>query len=303
MKPEGRNLAIAAALLALASLVLPAVRPVLASAAPVLPSIADPPTHTPIPGKFVWFDLVTSDVAASQQFYGKVFGWKFQQLRGTLEHYAVIRNNGRAIGGIFRPEGPPAGTAGARWLSIVSVANMDRAVAAMTAGGAQVLVAANVVEGFGTRALLRDSQGAIIGLLQSASGDRQDAPVEAGEFFWVDLYARDPVAAARAYGQLGFEVSSDEVSGDDRLVLSAKGYARAGILRLPPEGREPGWLPYVQVDDVPATLARVRAAGGKVLREPDPAILSGQLAVFADPLGGVLGILNWSATAATGAQP
>ncbi len=139
----------------------------------------------------------------------------------------MIRNAGRPVGGIFHPAVPPegatgAGAVGARWLSIASVANMDRTVAAMTAGGAQVLVPATVVDGFGTRALLRDSQGAIVGLLQSSSGDRKDAPVETGEFFWVDLYARDPAAAARAYQQLGYELSSDEVSGDDRIVLSAQ---------------------------------------------------------------------------------
>jgi predicted enzyme related to lactoylglutathione lyase len=298
-----------ALLMVLGVLVFPAVRPVqAASASPVFPALAEPATHVAIPGKFVWFDLATSDAAASQRFYGKVFDWEFQPLRGTQERYTVIRSAGKPVGGIFRPAVPPggpagAGAVGARWLSIASVANMDRTVAAMTAGGAQVLVPATVVEGFGTRALLRDSQGAILGLLQSSSGDRKDAPVETGEFFWVDLYARDPAAAARAYQQLGYELSSDEVSGDDRIVLSAHGYARAGILRLPPEGREPGWLPYVQVDDVPAALARVRAAGGKVLREPDPAILGGQLAVFADPLGGVLGVLNWPATATAGAQP
>lgn len=297
-----RSLAATATLLMLAGPVLAA------AAAPVFPTIADPATHTAIPGKFVWFDLATSDTAASQRFYGKVFGWEFQPLRGTQERYAVIRNEGRSIGGVFRPAPPPQGAAGpaptgARWLSVASVADMDRTVAAMTAGGAQVLVPPSVVDGMGSRALLRDSQGAIVGLLQSSSGDRMDAPVETGEFFWVDLYARDPAAAARAYQQLGYEVSSDEVSGDDRLLLSAKGYARAGILRLPPDGREPGWLPYVQVDDVPATLARVRAAGGKVLREPDPAILGGQLAVFADPLGGVLGILHWTNAATPGAQP
>jgi uncharacterized protein len=304
MKSNRRKFASALAVLVLTSLVLPAFCPVAAaSSAPVMPSIADPPTHTPIPGKFVWFDLATSDTAASQRFYAKVFDWKFQQLRGTQERYAVIRSEGRPIGGVFRPRTPAKGAVGARWLSVVSVANMDRTVAAMTAGGAEVLLPATVVQGFGTRALMRDSQGAIIGLLQSSSGDRKDAPVETGEFFWVDLYARDPAAAARVYQQLGYEVSSDEVSGDDRLVLSAHGYARAGILRLPAEGREPGWLPYVQVDDVPATLARVRAAGGKVLREPDPAILGGQLAVFADPLGGVLGILHWPAAATTGARP
>jgi uncharacterized protein len=294
-------------LMVLGVLVFPAVRPVqAASASPVFPALAEPATHVAIPGKFVWFDLATSDAAASQRFYGKVFDWEFQPLRGTQERYTVIRNAGKPVGGMFRPAVPPggpAGAVGARWLSIVSVAGMDRTLAAMTAGGAQVLVPATVVDGFGTRALLRDSQGAIVGLLQSSSGDRIDAPVETGEFFWVDLYARDPAAAARAYEQLGYEVSRDEVSGDDRLVLSAKGYARAGILRLPPDGREPGWLPYVQVDDVPATLERVRAAGGRVLREPDPAILGGQLAVFADPLGGVLGILHWPSAATSGVQP
>lgn len=291
----------AAALLVIGGLVLPATRT--AAAAPILPALADPPTNVAIPGKFVWFDLVTSDTSASQRFYSKVFGWKFLQLRGTKERYFLISNEGKNIGGIVKPDGAPKGTVGSRWLSIASVANMDRAVAAITAGGGQVLQPAIVVDGFGTRALLRDSQGALIGLLQSSSGDRKDAPVETGEFFWVDLYARDPAAAANAYKQLGYELYTDEVSGDNRIILSAKGYARAGILRMPPDGREPGWLPYVQVDDVPATLALVRAAGGKVLREPDPAILGGQFAVFADPLGGVLGVLHWSSPATAGATP
>jgi uncharacterized protein len=294
----------AAALLVLVGMALPGVRPVsAASAAPVMPAISDPATNVSIPGKFVWFDLASSDSAASQRFYGKVFDWKFQQVRGAAEKYAVIRNEGRSIGGVFQSKAPSGAAVGARWLSFVSVANMDRVVAAMTAAGAQVLLPATVVPGRGTHALVRDSQGAIIGLLQSSSGDPADAPVEAGEFFWVDLYARDPAAAANAYKELGYTVYSDEVSGDDRVVLSAKGHARAGIVRLPPEGREPGWLGYVQVDDVPATLARVRAAGGRVLREPDPKILGGQFAVFADPQGGVLGVLHWSSAVTAGAQP
>jgi uncharacterized protein len=301
MKSSCWNGAAVAALLALAGM-LTATQPVIA-ASPVMPAIADPATNVSIPGKFVWFDLASSNAAASQKFYGKVFDWKFQSVRGTPEKYAVIRNYGRAVGGVFQSKVPSGAVAGARWLSFASVVDMDRVITMMKAGGAQLLLPATEVPGRGTHALLRDSQGALIGLLKSSSGDRLDAPVESGEFFWVDLYARDPAAAASAYKQLGFSVYSDEVSGDDRMVLSVGGYARAGILRMPADGREPGWLPYVQVDDVPATLARVRAAGGKVLREPDPAILGGQLAVFADPLGGVLGILHWPSAATAGAKP
>jgi len=295
------NFAAAAALIACA--VLPGTRAAMA-ATPVMPAISNPATNVHIPGKFVWFDLATSNTEASQKFYREVFGWEIQHMRGTPDRYAVIRNEGRPIGGMFGQKVPEGATQGARWLSFASVTSMERVIGIMTAGGGQVLVPPTQVAGRGTHALLRDTQGAIVGLLQSSSGDPVDASVGTGDFYWVDLYARDPAVAAKAYKELGYEVYSDEVSGDDRLVLSAKGYARAGIVKLPPEGREPGWLPYVQVDDVPATLALVRASGGTVLREPDPAILGGQLAVFADPLGGVLGVLHWPTTDAnTEAKP
>jgi uncharacterized protein len=295
------NGAATAALLAIAGAMLAGTP---AQAAPVMPAIADPATHVAIPGKFVWFDLASSDAASSQKFYGKVFDWKFEQVRDSAEQYAVIRDDGRAIGGIFHSKVPAGATRGARWLSFASVGdNMEGVIAKFTAGGGQVLLPATAVPGRGTHALMRDSQGAIVGLLQSSSGDPADAPVQTGEFFWVDLYARDPAAAARAYQQFGYDIIPDDKTGDERILLAAKGYARAGIVRLPPEGKEPGWLPYVQVDDVPATLKLVRAAGGKVLKEPDPAILGGQLAVIADPLGGVLGILHWTPTAPAGAQP
>jgi predicted enzyme related to lactoylglutathione lyase len=118
----------------------------------------------------------------------------------------------------------------------------------------------------------------------------------------ISTRATDPAAAASAYKDR-YSVYSGRKFREMTDWCSLQGYARAGIVRLPPEGREPGWLAYVQVDDVPATLARVRAAGGRVLREPDPKILGGQFAVFADPLGGVLGVLHWPYDANAGAQP
>ena len=265
----------------------------LASAQAQFPPLANPQTLTHIPGKFVWFDLATSDLKAAQRFYGDVFGWKFSKLRGVDEDYFIARAGTLPVAGVFRPAQAPRGVTTARWLSFASTPDIGAALSRLTAGGATVLVPATKVPGRGTHALLRDSQGAIVGLLQSESGDRPDAAVSAGEFFWVDLYARDPEAAARAYANLGFDVQKDAISGDSRIVLAAKGYARAGIMKLPDVAREPGWLPYVQVDDVPATLERVRARGGRVLREPDPAVLNGQFAVFSDPQGGVIGVLHW----------
>lgn len=265
-------------------------------AASGLPPIVSPPTGVHIEGKFIWFDLATTDPRAAQRFYGSVFDWKFEAVRGSPEQYVLVRNGRTPVAGIFRPFAAPDGASSARWLSFASVADLGASLAKLGAAGATALVPATKLDRRGSHALLRDSQGAIFGILQSAAGDPPDAPVPPGSFFWVDLYTKDVEAAARTYGDLGFEVSRDEVSGDDRILLSAGGHARAGIMKLPDPSREPGLLPYVHVDDVPATLARVRAAGGRVLREPDPAVLDGQLAVFADPQGGVLGILSWPDT-------
>jgi predicted enzyme related to lactoylglutathione lyase len=159
--------------------------------------------------------------------------------------------------------------------------------------GFTTVLPATQVPGRGTQAVVRDPQGAIVGLLKSSTGDPRDEPVGPGEFFWVDLYARDVVTASAAYAAIGYNVvPTDEYLGE-RMLLESSGYARAGITELPPDARQPGWLPYVQVEDVAATVAAAQSAGGKVLMAPDDAVLDGNVAVIGDPLGGVIGVIHW----------
>jgi predicted enzyme related to lactoylglutathione lyase len=190
-----------------------------ASAAAAMPALSDPPSGLHLSGKFIWFDLATTDPAAAQRFYGSVFGWSLEPVAGAGGRYAVIRNDGRPIGGVFRPAPARGQDAGARWLSFASVEKLDGAVDAMTGLGATVLVKPTRVPGRGNHAILRDAQGAVIGLLQSASGDRPDEPVAPGEFFWVDLFIRDPASAGDTYGRLGLEVLADDVSGSRERLL------------------------------------------------------------------------------------
>ena len=147
-----------------------------APAAPAMPALSDPPSGLHIPGKFIWFDLATADPAAAQRFYGSVFGWSFEPVAGTDGRYAVIRNEGRPIGGVFRPALPRGEQAGTRWLSFASVEKLDRAVGALTDLGATVLVKPTLVPGRGSHAILRDAQGAVVGLLQSASRRKPARP-------------------------------------------------------------------------------------------------------------------------------
>ena len=57
------------------------------------------------PGSLAWNDLVTPDPEAAVDFYGKLFGWTFEEMPES-GGYRVIRNGDRSNGGIFPQEGP-----------------------------------------------------------------------------------------------------------------------------------------------------------------------------------------------------
>jgi len=273
-----------------------------AIAAPTFPPIGIPGQQHP--GKFVWFDLVTDDLAAEREFYGAVFGWKFRAIDGAPASYTVIEHAGRNIGGAFVHTPASGGARAARWLSLISVRDPAQAARYVEQRGGKVIVPPASFEGRGTHVLFRDPQGAVFGVIKSASGDPPDTPVADGDFFWLDLLARDPVQAAGFYsGLAGYDVDEQKLgTGMSRAVLASGGYARAGIAPLPKAVKKPGWLPYILVNDIPGTLQKVRTAGGKVLVEPRADLLDGNLAVIADPRGGVLGIVDWTSSNGAGSK-
>ena len=255
-----------------------------------------------LPGKFVWFDLVTDDLAATRAFYGAVFGWQFETIGDPPQSYTVIRNAQQNMAGAFLHPRATGTAGGARWLPLISVDDPARAVQYTEQQGGKVLVPPTDRPRRGTHALLRDPEGAVFGILRSATGDPPDTPVDDGDFFWLDLLAQDPAREAEFYRNLaGYSVTSEHVgTGVDRLVLSSGRYARAAVAQMSARVKKPGWLPYVLVNDVPGTLQKVTQAGGRVLVEPRPELLDGNLAVIADPRGGVLGIIDWDREASQG---
>jgi len=133
-------------------------------------------------------------------------------------------------------------------------------------------------------------------VLAASDGDPPDSPVDDGDVFWLDLFARDPAKSAGFYaGLAGYEVNAPEsaATGIQRWVLATGGFARAGVSPLPASVANPGWLPYVLVSDVAGAVSRARQAGGRVVLAPRADLLDGNVAIVADPSGGVIGVVNW----------
>jgi hypothetical protein len=195
---------------------------------------------------------------------------------------------------MFRHERPAGAKSGSRWLALMAVGDPEKTADAVRALGGEILLKPTRIPGRGMHAVFRDPEGAVFGVLANEGGDPADTAVVDGDVFWLDLFTHDPPKAAGFYRALGgYDVHVGDVSGRPRTLLATEGIARAGIARLPSSADKPGWLAYVLVDDVQATLARVRDAGGRIVLAPRADLLDGNLAVIADPQGGMIGIVNW----------
>ncbi len=85
---------------------------------------------------------------------------------------------------------------------------------------------------------------------------------------WVELPADDPAAAVAFYSDL-FGRTSDESPGETPYtVMSNQGRRVGGIMGKMNPGQPVQWLTYFQADDLEATIAAVRDAGGRVYMDP-----------------------------------
>jgi len=244
------------------------------------PPIVDPPTGQFTPGRWVWADLVTSDVGTAAAFYGKVFGWTFETYGGEDDRdtYTLVLADGLPIGGmVFDPRAMKGTVPSARWVGLISVGDVRAATDAVAGNGGKVVYAPVMLGERGETAVFQDPEGNLFGVVRSKNGDPADFAGDLNEWVWVDLWTGDVGQATKFYSAVaGYQVVPvPENNGRGGAHLVAGGYARAGVI--------------VRVADAGATVEQARAAGGRVIRTPvnvGPAIV----AIITDPTGAPVGV-------------
>jgi len=261
--------------------------------APRLPPLSHTLTGKQFTGKFIWFDLATFEIDKEKEFYRSVFGWTFHPISKTNDQYAIISNGKRNVAGIFSIKSSAGAKPGALWIGLMSVVDPVKSVNLAKQSGGIVHTPPKYIANRGKYALIRDPEGALFGILKASSGDPPDGTVGIDEFLWMDLFVKDQKKAGDFYQKLAnYEIESRDIQDGKRLVLNSFGRARAGIVPLPQDVDKAGWLPYVRVASIEATLKKVVAAGGFIMVPPQPDLYDGNLAIFSDPQGGVLGIIK-----------
>ncbi len=223
-------------------------------------------------GKFVWYELMTSDIGAAEKFYKTVVGWNAKDAGMPDMNYTVFSANDQMIAGLMttpkEAEGmPPA------WIGYIGVDSVDATAKEITAKGGKVYREPEDIPGIGRFAVVGDPHGAAFCLFSSTdepppAGD-QMAPGHVG---WHELMAGDLDGAWPFYATL-FGWEKDEALDMGEMgtyqLFKSHGQTIGGMMTKPKDlPAPPHWGFYFVVDAIDAAIDRVNTAGGQVVMGP-----------------------------------
>lgn len=246
------------------------------------------------PGTFSWTDLSTTDPDAARAFYAALFGWEADDMpAGEGVVYSMMRVGDKHVAAIAaQPDAQREAGVPPLWNSYVTVASADDAAARAAELGGTVHAPPFDVLDAGRMAVVQDPQGAFFMVWEPRRHVGAGLVNEPGALVWNELAAADLDAAQAFYsGLFGWSIAPFE--GSEQLYLSIRNGERSngGMREATPPGTPPHWLVYFGVDDLDASLERVRELGGVVHAGPID-IQMARIAVVADPQGAVFALYD-----------
>ena len=264
-----------------------AIQPVLA--APVVSPVTTEASNQLHSGKVIWVDLVTNDVLRAASFYRKVFDWDVTV--NSDGNFAEASYQGQPIAAIAKYE-EDAPENEARWLVSISVPDVDATTTMVRKHGGKVLEGPVNLPNRGRYVLVDDSTGAVLMFLQASGGDPADEKPTPNNWLWAELWTDDPDRAAGFYkAVVGYKSKTvREADGSDVMMLNIEGIARASVVKIPWDDVDPNWLPYLLVEDISESLKSVEKHGGSVVLYAANDSSNSDVAIVADPTGGVFAL-------------
>ena len=224
-------------------------------------------------GRPVWYELMTTDMAAAEKFYRNVVGWTSAPFAESPDPYTVFKRSGDVgVAGLLKtPQGmnmPPF------WAMYVAVPSLADAVAHIERLGGSQLSPVIDVPTVGRLQMLKDPQGAAFYIIQpTPREERPEAAAEVGEASWHELMTTDAPAALKFYSEVfGWQPSEalDMGPAGKYHMFNRPHGMIGGMMNKPPEMANvpPHWSIYFRVPDINAAVDRIKANGGQILNGP-----------------------------------
>ena len=225
-------------------------------------------------GKFVWYDVMTSNTKTAESFYRSVIGWDAKDSGMTDRSYTILSMGPTMVGGLM-PIPEDAARAGVRpaWMGYVAVDDVDVYAKRVKAAGGAVHRGPEDIPGVGRFAVAGDPHGAGF-MLFKGMGDQAPMPAPAGtpgHIGWRELHAGEREGAFAFYSGLFGWTKGEAVDMGPMGVyqtFAIHGTQSGGMMTKTPQTPAPFWLYYFNVEAVDRATARAKDGGGEVLNGP-----------------------------------
>jgi hypothetical protein len=244
-------------------------------------------------GGFVWYELLTTDVAAAKAFYGAVIGWGAQDASTPDLAYALFSAGNAPVSGLMElPDDARKLGAMPRWVGYVDVDDVDQTTERIKRIGGAVYVPPTD-SNIGRISVVADPQSATLAVVKGLKPGRQ--PVELGEsgrVGWHELLAANSQTAFAFYSEVfDWQQVVPEIGPMDLYrLISAGGQTIGGIFTKLPTVPLPFWLYYFNVDDIDVAAERVKSSGGRVVQGPVELADGDWIARCIDPQGAMFAL-------------
>jgi hypothetical protein len=248
-------------------------------------------------GRFVWYELMTTDMEAAKAFYAKVVGWGMEDASMPGMAYTLFTVGGASVSGLMGlPEAAKELGAKPSWVGYVAVDDVDSAADRITQLGGAVHVPPTDIPNISRFSVVADPQMATLVLVKWLK-PRREQPVALGtpgHIRWHELLAADCEQAFVFYGELfGWQKADGEIDATDAYQsFVAGGQTIGGMFTKPATVPIPFWLYYFNVGDIDAAAKRVTAGGGEILNGPREVSDGSWSIVCTDPQGATFALVG-----------
>jgi predicted enzyme related to lactoylglutathione lyase len=253
---------------------------------------------TALQGRFLWYELQTTDIDAASAFYRKIIGWDSKPSEMVADmKYTIVSAGDNQVGGIMElPKELQAAKVPPHWMGYCGCDDVDQTVAKAKKLGATVHFGPHDIPNVGRFAALADPQGAAIALLTPAYDPGPDNEPAIGQVSWHELLTTDYTAAWKFYQALfgwdemqsmdmGPELGTYFMFGRNGRMLGGM-FNKSASMPMPPN-----WCYYVRVKDCKEAASLTTANGGKIMNGPMEVPNEGGLVAQAmDPQGAVFAL-------------
>jgi uncharacterized protein len=155
-------------------------------------------------GVSCWVDIEEADVEEAARFYGALFGWTFAEA-ASKPRYLIAQRDGQDAAGIGQRSAEDSVAHPAAWNTYLSVRDVSRAAARVTAAGGRITEPPIDLVGAALTASCVDPQGIPFRFWQSLTRHGAQVANTPGAWNFSDLHTAEPSASITFYtGMFGW---------------------------------------------------------------------------------------------------